>query len=115
MSHFDLTGRVLSDVYCYYDLDYTDRSLGRFAIYKLIEHAAEQGVDHVYLGFYVAENDHMNYKRYIRPNQVLLTEGLWAPFIDREMRQTLPAQHIDRGFLPRFRLEPRAEPDSGDS
>jgi arginine-tRNA-protein transferase len=112
MSHFDLTGRVLSAVYCYYDLDYLDRSLGRFAIYKLIEYAADRGVPHVYLGFYIDQNDHMNYKRHIRPNQILLTEGLWTTFVDDRNRQVLAAEHIARGFVPRYRLGHKTEADT---
>jgi arginine-tRNA-protein transferase len=112
MSHFDLTDRILSDVYCYYDLDYLDRSLGRFAIYKVIEYAASQGVPYVYLGFYIDQNDHMNYKRHIRPNEILLTEGLWTTFIDAQNQQVLAAEHVARGFVPRYRLGYKREPDT---
>lgn len=115
MSHFDLTSRVLSNVYCYYDLDYLSRSLGRYAIYKLIEFAGQRGVPYVYLGFYLHGHPHMSYKRAIRPSQVLLTEGAWTEFVDARNEQVLPMEFIDRGFVPRYRLGPPPEPEPGES
>ena len=115
VSHFDLTERVLSDIYCYYDLEYLPRSLGRFAIYKLLELAGTRGVPYVYLGFYIRDNAHMNYKRSIRPNELLLTEGLWTPFVDAGNQDVLSSACPLLGFMPRFRLAPAPERDSGDT
>lgn len=115
VSHFDLTERVLSDVYCYYDLDYLSRGLGRFAIYQLIRFAQERRVPYVYLGFYLHGHPHMSYKRDIRPSQVLLTEGAWTEFVNAANEQVLPMAFLDRGFVPRYRLGPRVDPDSGES
>lgn len=115
MSHFDLTPQGLSNVYCYYDLDYLPRSPGRFAIYQLIEFAQRKNLPYVYLGFYLQGHAHMGYKRDIRPNELLLTEGAWMPFIDARNRQVLPAAFVDRGFLPRCRLVPANHRESGAS
>ncbi|MBT7165475.1 MAG: GNAT family N-acetyltransferase [Victivallales bacterium] len=115
MSHFDLTERVLSDVYCYYDLEYLPRSIGRFAIYKLIEFAVARGVPYVYLGFYIQANAHMSYKRGIRPNELLLTEGAWTPFIDARNQDVMPPELASFGFVPRFRLGSAADQDPGES
>ncbi len=112
MSHFDLTERVLSNVYCYYDLAYLSRSPGRFAIYKLIEFAQSRNVPYVYLGFYLQGHAHMGYKRDIRPNELLLTEGVWMPFTDARNRQVLPASFVRRGFVPRCRLAPANHPET---
>jgi len=115
ISHFDLTQRVLSDVYCYYDLDYLSRSLGRFAIYHLIRFAQERGIPYVYLGFYLHGHPHMGYKRDIRPSQILLTEGAWTEFVNAANEQVLPMPFLDRGFVPRYRLGTPADPDPGES
>ena len=115
VSHFDLTSQVLSDVYCYYDLAYLSRSLGRFAIYHLIRFAQERGVPYVYLGFYLHGHPHMSYKRDIRPSQILLTEGVWTEFVDAHNQQVLPMAFLHRGFVPRYRLGPPVDPCPGES
>jgi arginine-tRNA-protein transferase len=106
MSHFDLTERVLSNVYCYYDQAYLSRSPGRFAIYRLVELAQSRGVPYVYLGFYLHGHPHMSYKRDIRPNELLLTEGAWVPFTDERNQSVLPETFVRRGFIPRCHLVP---------
>ena len=104
VAHFDLTDRILSAVYCYYHLDYLHRSPGRYAAYRQIALAAEQSIPHVYLGFYIENNEHMRYKRNFRPNQVLLSEGCWVDFVGTDNAHVLSDDVLGLGFRSRFRL-----------
>ena len=66
----------LSAVYSYYDPDRPGLSLGTYSILKQVELCRRWGLKYVYLGFYVAENDHMRYKARFRPNEQLI-DGRW--------------------------------------
>jgi arginine-tRNA-protein transferase len=59
----------LSAVYCYYDPDYSDLSLGTFAILKEIELCRAWGMRYLYLGLYVEGSVPMVYKARFLPNQ----------------------------------------------
>lgn len=69
----------LSAIYFYYDPDERGRSLGVFNALSVIRAAAEQGLQHVYLGFYVNGCRSLDYKAKYRPNEVLV-DGVWQPF-----------------------------------
>lgn len=72
----------LSAIYFYYDPDERDRSLGTFNVLSIIRAAAEEGLPHVYLGFYVRGCGSLEYKARFRPNQILHPDGNWQPFIE---------------------------------
>src|SRR5205823_12092160 len=57
----DLPGG-LSAIYFFYDPAHRDLSLGTWNVLSLIAHAAERGIPHVYLGYYVAGCPSMAYK-----------------------------------------------------
>lgn len=103
-SHMDLTSRALSAIYCYWDPDEYKLGLGTYSVLKEVELAAERGIPHVYLGYYVAENRHMNYKVHFYPNEGLVQEGRWLPFYDEEGRLVSPEVQ-SHGFLPVLRIE----------
>ena len=65
----------LSAVYTYFDPDEADRSLGTLVILKEIERARSLRVPYVYLGYWVAGSEKMDYKRYFRPLEVLTHAG----------------------------------------
>ncbi len=67
----------LSAVYCYYDPAYSKLSLGTYSILKQLQYAAEQGRTYVYLGLYVADNQHLNYKARFLPQERLI-DGHWV-------------------------------------
>lgn len=69
----------LSAVYCFFDPDYSQWSLGTLSILKQIELALHHGHRWLYLGFYVAENSHLSYKANFRPHQRLIG-GSWLEF-----------------------------------
>jgi arginine-tRNA-protein transferase len=110
VSHFDLTARVLSAIYCYYDPQDLRLSPGRLAVYQEIALAARQRIPFVQLGYYIAANPHMRYKSGFRPNEVLLGEDEWVPFMDGQNRCGLDPERLLRGFRPpgKPRLGPAA-------
>lgn len=71
----------LSAIYFYYDPDERDRSLGTWNVLSIIERAAELGLPHVYLGFFVEGCRSLEYKAKFRPNETLRPDGSWQPFI----------------------------------
>ncbi|RKX78195.1 MAG: hypothetical protein DRP87_06940 [Spirochaetes bacterium] len=100
VSHIDITERALSAVYCYYDDSYRRESPGTLSIFKEIEIAIERRLRFVYLGYYIRENSHMSYKSRFKPNQILLEEGKWVDFMDRQGN----IKNLDlvyRGFTPK--------------
>ncbi|WP_422240675.1 arginyltransferase [Dokdonella sp.] len=66
----------LSAVYTCYDPDEAGRGLGTFAILRQIELARENGLDHVYLGFWIAGHPKMDYKIHFQPIETL-RNGQW--------------------------------------
>jgi len=99
VSHFDITGTSLSAVYCYWDERAAKYSPGSYAILKELEIARTYNLSYLYLGYYVPENRHMNYKSRFRPNEVLLNEAGWEPFISRDGK--MPDTSMEgRGFIP---------------
>lgn len=100
VSHLDITARVASAVYCYYDPRDLAVSPGRLAVYLEVAMAAHYGIPHLHLGFYVAANRHMRYKAGFRPSEVLLGEAEWAPFMDAENHCVLAPERLAAGFRP---------------
>ena len=68
-----------SAFYCFYDPDYKDFSLGKYAVLKQIELAREQQIDWLYLGYYIKDCQKMNYKNQFKPHQRLI-DGQWMNF-----------------------------------
>lgn len=83
VSHLDITANAMSAVYCYYDEEHYGRfSPGKLAVYKEIEWAKEQGIQFLYLGFYVPQNRHTSYKLLYKPNQLLTGDNHWIDYMD---------------------------------
>ena len=84
VSVIDVTAHGLSAVYTFFDPVHANRSLGRFAVLKLVEQARELDLEYVYLGYWINECDKMSYKSEYRP--LLAYDGSeWVDF------------HYDRG------------------
>ena len=62
---------ALSAIYTYFDADYAERSPGTFAVLLQIQLAQEMGLDHVYLGYWIADCQKMSYKTNYQPLEVL--------------------------------------------
>jgi arginine-tRNA-protein transferase len=63
----DLVPAALSAVYTFYDPDESARGLGTLAILRQLEWAARDGRSHLYLGYWIAGHDKMDYKRRFAP------------------------------------------------
>lgn len=79
VSVIDVGDRSLSAVYTQFDPDFARYSLGTYAVLKQIEYAAKTERPYVYLGMYVAQNRHLNYKARFLPQQRLIA-GEWHDF-----------------------------------
>jgi arginine-tRNA-protein transferase len=73
----DRLGDGLSAVYSFFAPALERRSLGTFTILWLIERARQQGLPHVYLGYWVQESRKMAYKARFRPCEILVA-GSWC-------------------------------------
>jgi len=63
----DRVPRALSAVYTFYEPDLPARSLGTLAILHQVQWARREGLDHVYLGYWIEGHAKMDYKRRFRP------------------------------------------------
>lgn len=79
VSILDVGRDAVSSVYHYFDPDEGDRSLGVYSVLKEIALTAEWGASWYYLGLYVAECSHLNYKGTYWPNQRRI-QGAWREF-----------------------------------
>jgi arginine-tRNA-protein transferase len=78
-SVMDIGHHSTSAVYTYFDPAQRRYSLGTFAVLKQIQWAIENQRRYVYLGMYVAENSHLNYKARYLPQQRLIA-GNWTDY-----------------------------------
>jgi arginyl-tRNA--protein-N-Asp/Glu arginylyltransferase len=69
----------MSAVYTFFDPDLNSDGLGTYSIFKQIEYCQKMGLRHLYLGYYVAESKHMQYKSRFTPNERLI-DGQWIRF-----------------------------------
>jgi arginine-tRNA-protein transferase len=70
----DVLPNGLSAVYTFFDPAYEQRSLGRFAILWQISEAARQGLDALYLGYWIKNCRKMSYKTQYRPIELLVNQ-----------------------------------------
>lgn len=74
----DACPKSLSSVYCYFEPEFGERSLGTFSVLWEIEHARREGLPYYYLGYYVRECGRMNYKRRFGPYELLKDYEHWT-------------------------------------
>ena len=87
----DFQGDGLSMIYSFYDPEAEARSgLGTYIILDHIRRAAERGLPYVYLGYWVAGSDRMQYKIRFRPLERLTTQG-WERIADDEHSRLIAA------------------------
>ncbi|MCB2068078.1 MAG: arginyltransferase, partial [Erythrobacter sp.] len=85
----DRQGDGLSMIYSFYDPELGDRSgLGNFVILDHIRRASAAGLPYVYLGYWVAGSERMQYKVRYRPMDVLGPDG-WRRLPEEEQRQLI--------------------------
>jgi arginine-tRNA-protein transferase len=66
----------LSAVYCYFDPDESQRSLGTYCLLKQIEHTREQQFEYLYMGYWIEKCLKMKYKSNFQPLEVFI-ENAW--------------------------------------
>jgi arginyl-tRNA--protein-N-Asp/Glu arginylyltransferase len=81
VGYVDCLPAGLSAIYFFYDPRMRERSLGTYNVLKTIEEARRRGLPHVYLGYYVPGCPSLEYKAQFRPNEVLVGEDAWRPFL----------------------------------
>lgn len=67
----DVMPNAISAVYCYYDHEYEEFSLGQFSILLQIHIAKELKIPYIYLGYWIKEHFSMGYKEKYKPFEVL--------------------------------------------
>jgi arginyl-tRNA--protein-N-Asp/Glu arginylyltransferase len=75
----DRGAESVSAVYCYFDPAFSRLSPGAYSILKHIELCRRWHVRYLYLGYYVAESEHMAYKSLYLPHERLIG-GRWRRF-----------------------------------
>ncbi len=90
VSIVDCGKNSLSAVYTYFDPDQSRYSLGSYSILKQIQIAMSTGRRYLYLGMYVADNAHLNYKSRFLPQQRLVN-GTWI-----DVRLVDKSNHVEK-------------------
>ncbi len=76
----DLLESGISAVYTFFDPNMDKRSLGTYAVLAQIQIAKENGLKHVYLGYWIEKCRKMNYKTNFQPLELYLA-GKWRVHI----------------------------------
>ncbi|GAA3930449.1 arginyltransferase [Luteimonas lutimaris] len=71
----DCTDRALSAVYTFFDPDESARGLGTYAILRQLAWARDEGLRHLYLGYWIEGHRKMDYKRRFRPLETFTGRG----------------------------------------
>jgi arginyl-tRNA--protein-N-Asp/Glu arginylyltransferase len=66
----DIVNDGLSAVYSFFEPAMAKRSLGTYCVLKQIEYAREQGLDYIYLGYWIENHPKMHYKSNFKPLQL---------------------------------------------
>jgi arginine-tRNA-protein transferase len=83
ISILDIGLKAVSSVYHYFDPDFSDRSLGVYSVIRELAWCKEQGFEWYYLGFFVSDCTHLNYKASYFPHQ-RKQDGVWVEYNDRD-------------------------------
>jgi len=67
----DILPNSISSIYCYYDHDFEQLSLGKFSILAQIKIAKEMNIPYIYLGYWIKDHLSMGYKEAYQPFEVL--------------------------------------------
>lgn len=67
----DILDDGISSIYCFYDPEYADLSLGKFSLLSEIKIAKFRALRYIYLGYFVAGCQSLMYKADYTPNEIL--------------------------------------------
>ncbi|MFK8052000.1 MAG: arginyltransferase [Woeseiaceae bacterium] len=73
----DIGEKAASAVYCYFDPEYARFGLGVYSVLTQLRLARQWEMDYLYLGLYIADSPHMNYKTNYQPHELLI-DGRWS-------------------------------------
>lgn len=73
----DVEPEAISTVYCFFDPEFPERSLGTLNILWSIQYCQQLEIPYLYLGYYIQDCRKMNYKARFRPCEVLDAAGHW--------------------------------------
>lgn len=82
----DILPNSISSIYCYYDHDYSDLSIGKFSILAQIKIAKELNIPYIYLGYWIKDHYSMGYKESYQPFEILINrpnlfeETIWDKY-----------------------------------
>ncbi len=82
----DILPKSISSIYCYYDHDYADLSIGKFSILAQIKIAKELNIPYIYLGYWIKDHYSMGYKEAYQPYEILVNrpnlfeETIWDKY-----------------------------------
>ncbi|MDX4058153.1 arginyltransferase [Aliarcobacter skirrowii] len=82
----DILPKSISSIYCFYDHNYSDLSIGKFSILFQIQIAKELKIPYIYLGYWIKDHFSMGYKKEYMPFEVLKNrakynqESVWEAF-----------------------------------
>lgn len=67
----DILRDGISSIYCFYDPEFRDLSLGKFSLLTEIKIAQLRSLRYIYLGYFVAKCKSLSYKADYTPNEIL--------------------------------------------
>ncbi|MFP4362837.1 MAG: GNAT family N-acetyltransferase [Spirochaetia bacterium] len=99
VSHIDKTNTSVSSVYSYFDRRYEQYSPGWLTMYYEILLAKKTNSMYYYLGYYIQQNNHMNYKARVYPNEICIGPGNWTEYYT-DKKQIIKPADAEKGFWP---------------
>ena len=67
----DMLPKAISSIYCFYDHDFEELSIGKFSILVQIKIAKQLKIPYIYLGYWIKDHFSMGYKELYQPFEVL--------------------------------------------
>lgn len=71
VAYVDILPTAISAVYCYYDHDFENLSIGTYSILKQIEVAKRYHIPYLYPGYWIQNHHSMGYKERFKPFEIL--------------------------------------------
>jgi arginine-tRNA-protein transferase len=71
----DIQNNGFSAVYSFFDVKEPNRSLGTFLVLSLISKALVDGLEYIYLGYWIENSPKMSYKIRFSPAEILTPDG----------------------------------------